>query len=152
MFKTEDTVLYSSRGICKITDKSENFYTLSPIYGKDIIIRVPYEAESKMKKVLSKEEIDAMIKSIGDMEWISDDKERQIQFKKILLSGDRQKIISLIRLIYLHQKELKRSNKKFHIADERIFKEAEALLYDEFAYVLNIKRENVIKYIGDIID
>lgn len=129
--------------------KSEEFYTLSPIYGRDITIRVPIEAESKMKKALSKEEIDSMIENIEDMEWIADDKERQLQFKRIILSGDRQKIISLIRLLYLHHKELKRSNKKLHIADERIFKEAESLLYDELAYVLDIKREAVINYISN---
>ena len=149
MFKINDTVLYSARGVCKIKGKDENFYTLCPIYSKDIVIKIPKEYERKMKKMLSKEEIDEMIKNVTDMEWINNDKERQIAFKSILVSGDRLKIMSLIRLLYLHQQGLKRSNKKLHVADERIFKEAESILYDEFAYVLNLSRENVVKYIAE---
>ena len=54
----------------------------------------------------------------------------------------------LIRMIYLHQKSLQHTNKKLHLADERAMKEAETMLYDEFAYVLNLRPEQVIDFIA----
>ena len=44
--------------------------------------------------------------------------------------------------------ELKiKTGKKFHIADERIMREAEHKLHGEFAYVLNIKLDEVVPFI-----
>ena len=34
-----------------------------------------------------------------------------------------------------------------HAADENFLKEAESVLYEEFAYVLNIRREEVLPFI-----
>ena len=36
-----------------------------------------------------------------------------------------------------------------HVVDERFFKEAEKILYEEFAFVLNIKIEEVLPFIKD---
>ena len=148
LFKIDDTVLYSQRGVCKIVDADGSFYTLSPIYSKDILIKVPIAYESKMRKTLSKEEIDNAIENMADVPWIENDKERQNAFRKILSSGDRTQVIGLIRLLYLRQQELKKHHKKLHIADERMFKEAESLLYNEFAFVLNLTRESIVSYIS----
>jgi len=148
LFKINDTVLYSQRGVCKIVDMDGSFYTLSPIYSKDILIKVPIASESKMRKTLSKEEIDNAIENMVDVPWIENDKERQNAFRKILSSGDRTQVIGLIRLLYLRQQELKKHHKKLHIADERMFKEAESLLYNEFAFVLNLTRESIVSYIA----
>ena len=57
------------------------------------------------------------------------------------------KVISLLKTLYRKREEKKELGKKFHIADERVMKEAEQLLHGEFAYVLGIGEEQVLPYI-----
>ncbi len=161
LYKINDTVLYHTRGICRITDITEQYisgqrltcYVLQPIFGDSLTISIPVKntvLTQKMRRILSPEEIYAMIASITekDTSWIENDKERQQIFRNILSSGDRMQVMRLIRLIYLHQKSLQGTGKKLHLTDERIMKEAEEILYDEFAYVLNIRPSQVTDFIA----
>lgn len=154
-------MLYNTRGVCRISDIAEQCisgqnlmcYVLHPLFGESFSIAIPVDNKAltdKMRKILSEKEIYAMIDSVTekDTPWIENDKERQQVFHSILSSGDRLQIMRLIRTIYLHQKSLHHTNKKLHLADERIMKEAEAMLYDEFAYVLNLRPEQVIDFIA----
>lgn len=159
MLKIGDKVLVSSRGVCTITDKilieNNEFYVLSSVYGKDITLYVPVkDVQNRIKMLLSKDEIDEIITEISNetMSWIENDKERQAAFKEILVSGDRKKLMLLIKTLFLHQQELKKQNKKLHISDEKAFKDAQEFLHDEFAYALNIDRKNVIEYIANKIN
>jgi CarD family transcriptional regulator len=52
----------------------------------------------------------------------------------------------------LHQQELKEKGKKLRVSDERFLKDAEKVLYDEFAHVLDIKREEVLPFIFEQIE
>lgn len=157
MFAVGDTVLYSLRGLCRIEElvlrDNTQFYRLVPVFSQTYSIFVPAikENEAKMRKILSCEEITAMIADVSSkpLKWIDDDKNRAVAFKDIMASGNRLEIMRLIRLLYEHQLLLKEKSKKLHIADERVFKDAEELLYDEFAYVLNIKRNQVVEFIAD---
>lgn len=156
MFCIGDTVKYSNRGLCKIEDITEingtEFYVMSAVSGKNKIF-VPKNAQSeeKMRKVLSLEEINAMIDEAGKtpIEWIDDDKERRTAFREILARGDRTDLMRVIRAIYEHRKRLKEKGRKLHLADERIIQEAEAMLHSEIAYVLNITPEQVVKFIAE---
>ena len=49
--------------------------------------------------------------------------------------------------MYFKQQELTAAGKKLHAADERIMKEAEKLLYDEFSVVFDIRPEEVLPLI-----
>ncbi len=157
MFSVGDTILYSSRGVCKIDEiiyhNDTPFYKLVPVFSQAYSISIPIntESEAKMRKILSRKEIDDMIASLSlqPLMWIDDDKKRAFHFKEILSSGNRLEIMRLIRLLYERQLLLKAKNKRLHLTDERIFKEAEEILYNEFAYVLNIKREQVIDFIAN---
>lgn len=160
MFDTGDTVLYSAKGICKITGISEQkfggskrkYYVLEPVYQKNSSVFIPADNEkllSKMKPVLTKDEIDGIIHETVSCcpEWIENENERKLYFSGILAGGSRKELILLIKTIYEHRRELTEKGKKLHACDEVTFKEAEALLYDEFAYVLGIKPTEVVFYI-----
>lgn len=150
-----DNVLCSGRGVYTVTDKilidNNEYYALSSVYGKDMTLYVPVkDAGNRIKRLLSKDDIDEIISeiSVENMQWIENDKERQSAFKEILVSGDRKKLMLLIKVLFLHQQELKKQNKKLHISDEKAFKDAQGLLHDEIAYALNIDRNNVVEYIA----
>ena len=103
---------------------------------------------------MSKDEIDALIKSMPDIDvkWIENDAQRSESFKKIIKSGDRKEIMKMVRILYLHRKDQLDHGRKFHAADERFLKEAEHVLFDEFAVVLGIAPEEVVDFISKKLD
>jgi len=162
VYKIDETVLYGVNGICTITDIEEKkinkeikkYYVLKPVYNKSSTLYVPVDNEllvSKMKKILSKKEIFNLIDSINEKEliWIENEQERNRTYNEILKSGDRKEIMKMLRSLHNHRIKLKDTGRKFHVADEKIMRAAEGLLHEEFAYVLDIKKENVTDFIVD---
>lgn len=165
MYKVNEIVLYGNEGVCKITEimtrsfgnKTMDYYVLKPVYSKGSTIYVPIENEeltNKLKKILSAEEIMELIHGMPDADsvWVDNDNLRKEKYKDILRNGNRVELVQLIRTLYLHQQKLKDNGKKFHAADDKFFKDAEKILYDEFAYVLKIKQEEVIPFICEQIE
>lgn len=158
MFSVNDTVVYGTDGVCTVTaittrvfakEKAE-YYVLSPIRQEGSVIYVPTASEAlrrKMRRVLSAEEIHALIADIPGESchtWIDDEAARRAAFKAVLQSGDRRELIRMIKTIYLHGQEQKANGRKLHHSDEIMMKDAEKLLYDELGYVLGIKPEEVV--------
>ena len=80
--------------------------------------------------------------------WIIDDNERKEHYRTILSSGNRLEILNMIRELYIHKQEQLKNGKKMHLSDEQLMKEAERLLYSEFSLVLNIRADEVPKFIS----
>ncbi|KXU46862.1 MAG: CarD family transcriptional regulator [Longibaculum muris] len=165
MYQVNEIILYGSEGICKIDNMMTRhvngqpieYYVLKPIKSESSTIYVPTlneELTKKMKRVLSYQEIIDLIHFIPDSEllWIDNDNLRKERYKGILRDGNRQEIMQLIRTLYLHQLKLKEEGKKFHASDDKFYKDAERILYEEFAYVLNISEEEVVPFICQEID
>ncbi len=164
MYQVNDFVLYTLNTICRIAEittrnfggKEIEYYILRPVYDEKATIYIPtnnLKLKSKMRSILSKEEIYQLISAMpqADYIWIEDDHKRKEVFQHIIDEGDRYQLISLIKTLYLQrQKRLqnKRSS-KMHVSDERFFKDAEKLLYDEFAFVLGISPQQVVDFISE---
>lgn len=162
MFQVKDAVIYGTQGVCEIEEIAEKdlmgkrriYYVLRPVSQMGSKVYVPVDNEnsvSRMRKLLSVEEIDQLILNMTNKktQWVENDGARKEQYKEILKEGNRESLISMIRAIYQHKQETVEKGKKLHAVDENAMREAERLLYDEFAYVLNIKREEVLPYIMD---
>lgn len=161
MHSINETILYGAQGVCRVTaiteknydGKNSKYYALKPIYDESsTTIFVPLENKTltaKMRRVLSTDEIYELIRSIPDETtiWIENENERRDRYKEILRSGNRENLIRLIKTLYLHEQSQKENGKKLHATDEYFFKEAEKMLYDEFAHVLCIKRDQVLPFI-----
>lgn len=65
------------------------------------------------------------------------------KYTKILKSGDNKQLVKLIRTLYLEKVEVK----KLYVNDEKIMTNAEKLLHEEFALVLDIKVDEVLPFI-----
>lgn len=81
------------------------------------------------------------------MLWIDNDNARRERYREILQSGDRAQLVGLIKALYCRQQEQQAKGRKLHAADERYLHEAEKILYEEFAHVLRIKRDEVLPFI-----
>lgn len=161
MFIKGDVVTYAAAGVCKVAGTMENkvkgemkkYIVLNPVYESNSTIYVPTDNEELMgriKNIMSKDDIDSLIRSMPDIdtEWIENDAERSESFRRIIKSGDRKEIMRMVRILYLHRKDQLEHGRKFHSADEKFLKEAEHILFDEFAVVLGIDPEQVVDFIS----
>ncbi len=159
MLKVGSTIIYGSQ-VCKVAAVEKktlgkitrDYYVLSPIYDAKNTIFVPTDNPKlldKIREILSAEEIITLIDSMPDNEplWFNDDKERTAAYKEILERGTREDIVRIIKTLYEKRQELTAVGKKLHNVDEMIFERAERIIYDEFALVLDIKREEVTPFI-----
>ena len=153
MFKVDDYIMYGRTGVCKVVDitnekfingEERKYYVLSPIHNNNnTIIKIPLDnTKVPMRKIISKEDVTSLINDIPNMEilWIDDEKKRMAQFETMLKSGQCEELIKLI--------SNKRHSKKLNKADKEIIKEAERLVNEEFAIILNISPKEVNSYIS----
>lgn len=165
MYKENDMILYGSQGVCQIVGittrefggKMIDYYILKPVYSEGSTVFVPVDNEEltcKMKKILSLDEIKALIHTMPEMEliWIENDNQRKEKYKEIIKNGKRDELISLIKTLHQHRESLVENGKKFHATDEKFLKDAEKILYDEFKYVLNIEEDEVVPFIIEQIE
>ena len=154
-------VIYGNEGVCEIKgivqkefrDKVLEYYVLNPVHNKNAEVLVPknnVSLVSKMRSVLSKEEIMAIIHQMPkeEMIWIDNEDLRKEKYKAIISEGDRIQLVRLIKTLYLHKEKQKKSGRKLHIADERLLKDAEHMLYDEVAFVLDMTQSEVVPFIA----
>lgn len=151
MFQVNDVIIYGAQGVCKITGteekavggKKRTYFILKPVSDKGSTIYAPTDNEivlGKMRRLLTKDEIHKLIDAMPEENatWVENDNERKEQYKKILSGGDHMELIKMIKAIYAHKKEREAEGKRLHMSDERFFKDAEQILYNEFQYVLDL--------------
>lgn len=160
MFKINDVVVYGSQGVCrivgiekqKIDGVYKEYFVLKSTQDKGATFYIPTwneKAWGKMRNVMSKNEVDALIDSMTKKTpaWIANESDRKEAYKKILLSGDRAAIISMIQALYTHKKQREAEGKRLHMSDEHFMKDAEQILYNEWQYVLNVDKAGLMDYI-----
>ncbi len=165
MYKVNDRIVYGTHGVCEVTavgrlsmsaaDGKRKYYTLRPIYQKDSLIYVPVDnVKVPMRRVLTKEETDQLMEEIPTLDtiWISNEREREMQYKEAVLSGDCHALVRIIKTLYLRRKSRMESGKKVAAVDERYFRQAEDLLYGELAFVLGMDRDDIAPYISSHIE
>ncbi len=160
MYNVGDMVMYGAFGICKITaiekrdftGEEQEYYILRHINYDKNIFYVPTgseEALSKIHRICSKAEVDELISQMNSegLIWIDNDIKRKEEYSRIIKDADKHEIIRLIKTLYLRRKELAESKKKLRSADENYLSLAENMLFEEFAFALNIDRSEVVEYI-----
>ncbi len=165
MFQIGQTVLYGMEGVCTIEERKKMkvghtrafYYVLRPVFRPTSTIFVPEDNElllSKMRPVLSQEEITMLLREVPQEElaWIEDPNERKLEYQKILNGGERLWLVRLIRALYLRRQLLQSRGKHLRTGDEQMLRDAEKLLNDEFALVLNISQNEVPEYIRSQIE
>ena len=165
MYSTGDTVVYGTQGVCRIEGTQTKrirgeyveYLVLRPVYDQNSTVFVPKKNEklmTKMRDILSAEEIYNIIQELPEKDpiWIEDDNIRKSKYQEMIDEGNRRKIMLIIKTLYRHRIEQEEKGRRLHQADEFILKQAEKLLHDEFALVLEIKPEEVVPFIMQQID
>lgn len=160
MFNVNDVVVYGSQGICRIVGVEEQktgeerkaFFILKPEKDSGATFYVPtwnQKALSKLRKVMTMQDVNSLIDSMPDSKptWIDNEKERRETYKKILATGDPAAVISMVQALFVYKKQREAEGKRLHMADEQFLKDAEQLLYNEWQYVLNMDKDELMAYI-----
>lgn len=165
MFKIGEYVVKANTGICVIDDITmkqlaetvppKEYYILIPLNDKNARIFVPTESEaSNMRAALTEEEAWSLIKSIPDIavRWIESDKTREREYKEVMRSNDPAALVSIIKNLYVRNREREEMGKKVTAVDDRYFKLAENTLYSELAHALGRDKEDMKAIISETID
>lgn len=165
MYKKGDHVVKIPEGICEIedvgcldisgVDKDKEYYILAPINQRGSKIYIPVDnVHGRIRNMISNEDAITFIKSIPDIDEkdIQNEKMREQEYKAVILSGDNEKIASILKLIYVRKQERAEQGKKLSSTDEKYFKLAEDMLFSELAFVLDVPKENMEQYIADMIE
>lgn len=159
MFAKNDYIIYGTTGVCKITgiekkkfntSAEREYYILKPAYDPNSTIYAPVDNNIiNIRKIMTVKEVYDLIKAMPDNKtiWIDDINLRKEKYNEILKKGDKVELVKLIRTLYLEKQKKKNEGKKLYVGDEKIMSEAQRLLHEEFALVLNIKVDEVLPFI-----
>lgn len=159
-YKKNDYVSYRKNGVCQIADITvqsfagqgkKEYYELISVYDSNMKVFVPIgsELEKGMRDVPSVEEIHKLIEEsvlLNDM-WVDDCRARAAMFEEIVNSGDKVKLLWMIRRLTQHKNEMESGKKKVKANDSKYLSLAEGLIAGDFAFSLNLPRGGVIPYI-----
>lgn len=155
MYNINDYIIYRNE-VCKIkeikTNKVNNkdYYVLVPLNDESLIIDTPVDNKlGKIRKIISKEEVENIIKEIPNIDTIecTNDKMYEIEYKRLLEEGSHESLIKIIKTTYLRNKNRIDSKRKISDKDDKYFKKSEELLYSEFSVSLNISYEEAKNYV-----
>ena len=161
MFQVTDVIIYGTQGVCRIvgtedkliSGKKKTYFVLKPVSDQSATVFVPTDNAQvlkKMRRLLTKEEINKLIDSMPEENavWVDNENDRRELYKAILAKGDHLEMIKMIKAIYAHKTRREAEGKRLHMSDERFFKDAEQSLYNEFQYVLDLDgKEDLMRYI-----
>ncbi len=162
MHNIGDKIMYGAAGVMTIVDireesigdVSRSYYVLRPTLARsESLTFVPMENErlvTAMRPLLTEDEIISLLhsaKGLPPIDWVNENRARQDYFKKIMESGDRAKMISMIRAIEENGKRREEEGKKNFISDENVRAKTIKLLHSEFSVVLNIPEEEIAAFV-----
>ena len=154
-----EKIMYGASGVMEIVDIREesladacrSYYVLRPVSARtDSLTFVPTDnpmlAEA-MRRLLTPDEILSLLgrnEPLPEIEWVKENRARQDRFKKIMESGDRPKMISMICAIDENGRRREAEGKKNFITDENMRAKAVKLLSGEIAAVMNLSDEDAV--------
>lgn len=164
MYSVNDMVVYGNNGVCKIVDitatgfnsaqKELLYYVLKPAL-QNCVIYAPTDTKVFMRPVLSAQEVEQLINSIPEVQIDtnlgSNKQQLEEYYRTVVKTHDCAKFIKLVMSLY-HKKNAEEPNTKSGIPYERIMKQVEELIYNEFSVALGISVDEVQRYIATKVD
>lgn len=154
-------VVYCSKEICLINNivkkcfdgiNEEDYFQLIPINTRNSSYYIPCKnCELKIRPLLTKEEIYKLIDEMPEAstEWCDDRQARKNLFNSILKGDDYHEKINMMHALYVKREDQISIGKKLLASDERAMNEAEHIINQEFAFVLDINEDEVDDFIKE---
>ena len=152
MFKVKNYVLYNYN-VCKIKEitkiRDVEYYVLVPITDESLTIKAPVTQEGiNIRPLLSKKEVKELIDKMSSINTIdAPDHKLEQEYKRLLNTGNREDLESIIKTTYERNKKRKENGKKVGEKDSIYFNLAEKSLYNEIAIVLKTTVDKAKEYV-----
>ena len=151
VFKVNDRVVHCREGLATIVSdtvigENEYFVVIADKGDRENIYVLKSRTENIIRPVMTKAEAEAVIEYMKTVEagFISNTKQRRDLYKKKLLSGNVYDLAYLSRQLYFFYFYNEQGQViKLGPTDLQMLKDAEAILFDEFALSFKIDREAV---------
>lgn len=160
MYQVGEQVVYGVHGVCSIVDQEERtvdrkkilYYVLEPREQAGARFYVPAHnqaAVAKMRPVMTRQALETLLDSeeVRQDAWIEDENARKQCYRELISSGDRSRLISMVRTLRTRKKAQAAAGRKFHLCDENFLRDAEKLLSSEFSMVLGLSQEELTAYV-----
>lgn len=160
MFQVGEKVVYGSHGVCMVVDQEERtidrkrltYLALEPVGQDGSRYLVPTHnaaAMAKLRHMLSREELDAMLQSeeIRANNWIKDENQRKQTYRELIGSGDRAKLMQMVHTLYRHKASQAAAGRKVHLCDDNFLRDAEKLLLGEVSIVMGMDTDEAKQYL-----
>ena len=164
MFQQGSQVVYGIHGVCTVIGLEKRvvnrnrveYYVLEPVKQPGDRYYVPIQnaaAVAKLKPILSKEQLDALLSSpeVAEDTWIADENQRKQKYRELITGGDRAALLSMVKALHIYKDAQLAQGRKLHLCDENFLRDAEGLLGGEFSLVLGIAPKEVGEYIQNAI-
>ena len=162
VYEIGEKVLYGIHGICRVSDMEERtvdrvkrqYLVLEPVGQGSARFLVPSEnprAMAKVKQILSRQELETLLASDGIRNdcWIRDENLRKQNYRELISSADRTRLMAMVHTLYRHRQEQTAAGKKCHLCDENFLRDAEKLLISEISIVLGMDAEQAKLYLRE---
>ena len=160
MLEAGSIVHYGMDGVCEITGITEKklggqvrrFYELHPRFRKNTVVFLPVDNESllsRIRPVLSRDEILSVLHELKSAEtcWIDSEAARKETYSLIIRSGDHRRLVSLVKTLYERKLQMQEDGRRLRSVDSAFLKDAERLVNEEFAFVLEIEPSEAAAFI-----
>lgn len=160
MYQVGDQVVYGMHGVCCVVDLEERvvdrkkvrYLTLEPIGQAGSKYLVPTHnaaAMAKLRQLLTVQQLEQLIRSpeVHADAWIRDENHRKQTYRELISSGDRGRLLQMVRTLYRHKEEQTTLGRKVHLCDDNFLRDAEKLLCSEISLVLGLDAEQARSYL-----
>ena len=133
-------------------DKNKKYYILKPVFISASTVYVPVDsAMTSMRKILTKEEAQELIRDIPQIPVLEIKNERLLEqdYKLCLKTNECNQWIKLLKTIYERKQMRLQKGRKETAIDSKYFRIAEEVLYGELAVALDMERDRVSQYIEE---
>lgn len=161
MYSAGDIIIYGTKGVCRVESvgklsvpdgivNDRLYYTLSPLFGKEgEKIYSPVDTNVFIRNLISPSEVEDCIETVSHKktEGLNCRNKRELaeKYKAIIKSCNCINILLLIKSLNGKFEDAKENHKKFSQMDMDFLRNAENIVYGEFAVVLHISKEEVRK-------
>lgn len=158
MYLIGDKIMYR-QDVCVVKDIRVNpyshleCYVLSFLADDSLTVEVPVNAVGMLRSLISKEEIEDVIKKIPDVPVIKVvDTQLENVYKELLSSGNPLDLVKIIKTAYLRNQKRLENKKKIGEKDNNYLLRAEKCLFEEFGAVLGMSFEETKDYVMQEVD
>ncbi len=164
MFRIGEHIVYGTNGVCLVRDicpspfdsrDTRTYYVLKPLHSAlaELIYTPTDNDRVSMRRLLTREEAEALFSRMGEIAPLSFPNERQRReiYRSVLATCEPDAYVSIIKTVLQRRQEIAQGSSQRRLPDFEVEYDSVARrnLHTELAFVLELPAEGVESYILD---